>query len=543
MMMMFGIHTHNNPSNTTTTTNKQQQQQQQRLLLQTWITRTLIGLLFLPCVLNILWLGSHVDNIDPSTNAAWLHRHIRSSSSSSTSTNAAAATTASRTRSTTLTKTILIDDEVIHDIQDKSRSSGDGWDDQFVFEPGEEPDTLKDSVHENKQESSTNEPNAKDVESSTSSSAEHDNDQETKGDDTDQESTEGDNASPRLLATEPVSEARRKELLVGKERIAALLDASGVDVHALDETALQTLPTWQHIQSLYYRHNDTPIVVGLETCETFRHSVPHDEAFVGISGMFNTGTNAMDWTLQHNLLDHKTRWQVPWGKHRLASVKWNHTANDHMGLWNKTNTLPVVVIKDPYTWLQSMCNAPYEAKWRHRPQHCPNLVPNDFDHALSPLSSNLSSVPVKIVFDANSTYYWDSLIDVWNDWYRQYYDVKVVDYPRLMVRFEDLLFAPDALLSIIADCIGSRIAQPMVHQTHSSKSHGSGTDLVHAFTKFGSNNDKFRWNNMTVPDLQFAMSHLDPELMRVFDYQTVDVVVDAAAANKNSNNNDRAVPS
>lgn len=191
-----------------------------------------------------------------------------------------------------------------------------------------------------------------------------------------------------------------------------------------------------------------------------------------------------------------------------------------MGLWNKTNVLPVVMIKDPFTWLQSMCRSPYATKWRHSSEHCPNLVPNEFDRAHYPkVVTNRTAVPVLIDFDRNSTFTWASLVDLWNDWYRQYLEV---DYPRLMIRFEDLLFAPEQLLKILADCMGAEVRSPLSYQTSSSKSHGSGTDLAGAMIKFG--RGETRLQNLTSEDLRFANRRLDSELMTLFDYPLAPVL-------------------
>ena len=88
-------------------------------------------------------------------------------------------------------------------------------------------------------------------------------------------------------------------------------------------------------------------------------------SIVSPSGMFNTGTNPFAMYIQSNCkMPHNThdvhggmRWQVPWGKHTLASRKWNQTAG-HNEEVNKTNVLPVAIVRDPYFWMQSLvgCN-------------------------------------------------------------------------------------------------------------------------------------------------------------------------------------------
>jgi hypothetical protein len=110
------------------------------------------------------------------------------------------------------------------------------------------------------------------------------------------------------------------------------------------------------------------------------------------------------------------------GKHRMAAVKDVHVA-PQMGGYNKDYILPIVVIRHPLAWLQSMCAHPYAASWRHNPAHCPNFIPNEIDHSHFPKAT---SFPVTVQFDVQDHVTFDSLIHLWNEWYRQYLNV---DYP------------------------------------------------------------------------------------------------------------------
>ena len=119
------------------------------------------------------------------------------------------------------------------------------------------------------------------------------------------------------------------------------------------------------------------IIVGKDECIRYRNQVPYDQRLIAVAGMFNTGTNLLDTQMQKNihvneLQDQHHVWQVPWGKHRMASVKHTHTANN-MEEYNKNDVLPIVIIRDPYAWLQSMCASPYATHWRHGHHHCPNF--------------------------------------------------------------------------------------------------------------------------------------------------------------------------
>lgn len=164
--------------------------------------------------------------------------------------------------------------------------------------------------------------------------------------------------------------------------------------------------------------------------------MPQSSRIVAVAGMFNTGTNFLETQLRKNLLHTSSLWQVPWGKHRLANTKWNHTAKS-MEQYTKQHVLPVVVIRHPLVWLHSMCKSPYAAKWRHTKRHCPNLI---FDDEF-PKSTAGNAVPVSVKFDEQHVEHFDSLVGLWNDWYRMYL---AVDYPILMGTLCMLVYIADS---------------------------------------------------------------------------------------------------
>jgi hypothetical protein len=146
-----------------------------------------------------------------------------------------------------------------------------------------------------------------------------------------------------------------EDAIKGREKLVDILHDAGVE--ELDVATILSLPKWSSVTKLY---GDGPVVIGLETCQRFRETIPLDDASIGTAGMFNTGTNPFAMYIEANcVMPHNThdshggmRWQVPWGKHTLASRKWTNTAG-HDGRVNKTNVLPVAVVRDPYSWMQS----------------------------------------------------------------------------------------------------------------------------------------------------------------------------------------------
>jgi hypothetical protein len=189
--------------------------------------------------------------------------------------------------------------------------------------------------------------------------------------------------------------------------------------------------TYHYSLSLYRQvidlFGDDVVIVGKEDCERYRNRVPYELRRLGVAGMFNTGTNLLEAQLRKNImLPKESLWQVPWGKHRMADVKYNHTAAD-MEKYDKDMVLPIVMIRDPFAWLQSMCASPYAAHWRHDKHHCPNMIPNEMDRVK--YKNIQKAFEVTVIFDGQSKRHFQSLVHLWSEWYEQYLHV---DYPILM---------------------------------------------------------------------------------------------------------------
>lgn len=120
---------------------------------------------------------------------------------------------------------------------------------------------------------------------------------------------------------------------------------------------------------------------------------------------------------------------------------------------------------------------------------------------------------VQVVFSKDQIIYWDSLMHFYVDYYTQYLQA---EYPRLIVRFEDIVFQPMAVLEQIAECLGVTLATPIQFQTGSSKSHGSHSDLLHVFTKTADAQRRMR--GITAPDMQFIQQHWPSWLSETFHY-------------------------
>ena len=318
--------------------------------------------------------------------------------------------------------------------------------------------------------------------------------------------------------------------LYDKGPILQILNQAGVKVEELDEETRKALPTWTQIQQLF---GDHPRILGLERCEEFRNSTDPTIRFFGIAGTFNTGTNLLSELMIQNcqitermqVYGHESkgmRWQVPWGKHYPASRRGTHVTETD-AIVPVSNSLPLVTIRDPYQWMQSMCRHAYAAEWYRVKEHCPNIIPTEDDKELFSELRNESMVPITIYYANNFEVHHASFPHWYNEWYHLYLNAT---YPRIIVRFEDLLFYGQQVTETLCTCGGGvpredRKFPHFVHISDSAKlgtaAHGKHkTDLVGAMIKYG--NDKHRLDSMTGDDIRAAIQYLDPNLMNLFGY-------------------------
>lgn len=217
---------------------------------------------------------------------------------------------------------------------------------------------------------------------------------------------------------------------------------------------------------------------------------------------------------------------------------------------NQTECLPVVIVRDPYNWMQSMvsfisqysslfelacccccccsspnaykkCKSPYAAHWKHGQNRCPNLAVNDHDRksfeGWGNGMPNATSFRVKVIFDKDDVKFFDSLVDLWSEWYDYYHKAT---YPHLIIRFEDMLLQAPAVVAKIAECVGAQPKHPIEYQTGSAKAHGSHTDFLKAILK--SADSEKRRKNLQPRDLEYAKAKLNPELLEAFEYNLLE---------------------
>ena len=322
-----------------------------------------------------------------------------------------------------------------------------------------------------------------------------------------------------------------------EDPILKILRQGGYDVdNKADFTpsVMNSLPNMSEILSLY----GPPKILGLETCETFRQKIKDVDRILGVAGTFNTGTNLLHQLLAKNCWNGPRKekfgsrgvnWQVFWGKHIPGNFRGTHFINSIKTPEERAayeDVLPVVAVRDPYFWMQSMCRQNYNARFDHDSNHCPNLIPYPEDIKAHPRFAKKQYIPVTVKYDHDLAIKHTSLAHFWNDWYSYYADIhhQNITYPRLMVRMEDLLFHSDVVIPQICDCAGfeHHSKENIRHQAATSnRNHGvelTGfmTGLIRALIKYG--NPRNRLNGYAPNQVQAAKTILDPALMQFFGY-------------------------
>jgi hypothetical protein len=222
---------------------------------------------------------------------------------------------------------------------------------------------------------------------------------------------------------------------------------------------------------------------------------------------------------------HGNSWEVPWGKHTPAIFRTNFTKG-HPN-YDKSEVLPVVLVRNPYSWMKSICRNSYTIRFQERHKKtCPRLKTSTTNNNNDNNSNSWNKVTVRY---GAGTMHHESVAHLWNEWNGFYYHDP--ELPRLMVRFEDLIFRPKEVTEQICKCAGGILGHRQddmdapvdgFHYVSQSAKKGSGhgsvkerNGLVDSWIKYGSNDPKQDYS----PDqLASANEVLDMDLMREFHY-------------------------
>lgn len=98
---------------------------------------------------------------------------------------------------------------------------------------------------------------------------------------------------------------------------------------------------------------------------------------------------------------------------------------------------------------------------------------------------------------------YQSLAHMYMEWYKPYFEQRA--YPRLMIRFEDLVFRSEDVVTKVCECVGGTMngwRGQFIYKTKSSNKgpgHGQRSDLLSAFIKYGQPLHHF-YDQYTGPD-------------------------------------------
>lgn len=165
------------------------------------------------------------------------------------------------------------------------------------------------------------------------------------------------------------------------------------------------------------------------------------------------------------------------------------------------------------------CKHKYEARWPHNDNNCPNLAKRELNKDGTP-----KKVRLKIKFQ---TVEFDSLADYWGQWYKEYLEA---DYPRLIVRFEDIHFHAREVVETICQCVGAvpreddSLFRYVVSAAKWGAAHKSKSNMISAMVKYGS--EKNRFKGMKESDWLVAKEIYTAEIMELFGYKMPDHLID-----------------
>ena len=336
--------------------------------------------------------------------------------------------------------------------------------------------------------------------------------------------------------------------LQGKERLWQMLTTRNVT--QLYASYWESVPAFDTVLTNIHRTNDpSPIIYGLETCEEFQRITADNpsQRRIAPAGLFNTGTNLLSVLLEYNCQNphrvakfngnakrgHGNEWQTLWGKHTPARYRGAYVTAKNPK-YSVDEILPIVLVRNPYSWMKSMCRNPYTASWQGQSNSktCPKLK----------RESNLNQWnEVNVRFGPGQTHH-KSLGHLFNDWYGDYfYNNYTIDdgsernttapFPRLMIRFEDIIFFPKEVTEAVCKCAGGTlghraddkdVANGTFHYVvrsakagfgHGPQSHRNG--LIDSWIRYGSVNPESEYSS---DDLALAQQVLDPLIMDAFAY-------------------------
>jgi len=263
-----------------------------------------------------------------------------------------------------------------------------------------------------------------------------------------------------LMAEEAALEQAAQLDTHTKARVLELLEQAGV-LQDLSAETIAKLPTWSQVLAVA---GDKPIIAGLDHCAAYRETVPDTDRSLAAAGLFSTGTTMLTELLRQNCqipqANNGIHSQVPWGEHSPSHYKKTDKAGSEASV-NKDHVLPVVTIRNPYHWMESMCKNPYSVEWNPGDgvdkATCPSLKHGEGDNDWNKVTVTYTNGPAS----TSATEHYGSLVHLYNEWYLEYEHAAdnghEYEYPVLVVRMEDLIFHTKDTITQVCECAGGTI--------------------------------------------------------------------------------------
>merc|ERR1711957_391636 len=105
----------------------------------------------------------------------------------------------------------------------------------------------------------------------------------------------------------------------------------------------------------------------------------------------------------------------------------------------------------------------------------------------------------------------ESMLHMYNQWYQEWEEVA---FPRLIVRYEDLLLHPEEVVDKVCSCAGGSWKEKFTLSSEKAKKNGDGLEGAQA--RYG--NATKRTEGYTDADLKFAEKTIDQTMFNTYHY-------------------------
>ena len=371
----------------------------------------------------------------------------------------------------------------------------------------------------------------------------------------------------------------------------------------LDEVLTNTISTYKFPKKLFIFGDEQYCNVN-HTNGSMEYKYKYKSAMVG--GLYNTGTNALLSLLSQNCfgkskplpqfsgMESLRYYHINKRRKIRKKVKYFHRFN-YVSLYNITKheaipamhqliekgieyqsdysskELYIIIIKDPLTWIKSMCKASYyvvfgRLKWKKSalcPHNLHNMSANQwhahvFDNILQLYNTYYSSwlggnetvgigtysrnkaLANMIGIDDESMInekppkrFYAQIQKFLNRFVKdedfgvnvreseRFRDIQrlfePVELPHIVIRFEDVLFRPSVVVDRVCECVGGyRKLNGTILQENAAKRHGKSKTRQQALDSYA--NETYRYLNYDQNDINFVKKEVNQTIMDLFRY-------------------------